>query len=126
MAGSLLTLCLAFALPEAGGTPLLLAGCCIFVAAYATSYGPVTWLVSSEMFPAALRGRALGLATVANGIGSVLVSFSFLPLNDFMGAVGTFGMYAAICAVALGAIYAYVPETKEREAAEIYDKLQRE
>ena len=38
----------------------------VFVVAYAFSYGPVTWLLLSEIFPDDIRGRAVSIATVLN------------------------------------------------------------
>lgn len=124
MVGSLVMISLAFALPKGGGSALVLIATCVFVAAYAISYGPITWLVTSEMFPTSVRGRALGIGTVANGIGSVLVSFSFLPMVDRIGEAGTFLVYACICFAAVIFILVFVPETRLRETTQIYDDLQ--
>lgn len=60
-AGGLLFLSLGFAVESAA---VSYAACCIVVAAYALSFGPVTWLVTAEMFPASVRGKALGIGQV--------------------------------------------------------------
>lgn len=52
----------------------------IFVVAYAFSFGPVTWLVLSELFPDDIRGRAVSLATTFNWGGNLVVSLTFLSL----------------------------------------------
>ena len=52
----------------------------VFVIAYAFSFGPVTWLLLSELFPDDIRGRAMSLATVFNWGGNLVVSFTFLSL----------------------------------------------
>ena len=41
------------------------------VAAYALSFGPVTWLVTAEMFPAGIRGKALGIGQVRRELTAV-------------------------------------------------------
>jgi SP family xylose:H+ symportor-like MFS transporter len=33
---------------------------CVLVASYAVGFGPVTWLVASELFPDEIRGRTMG------------------------------------------------------------------
>lgn len=38
--------------------------CCVLVAAYSVSFGPLTWLVTAEMYPPAIRGKALGFGQV--------------------------------------------------------------
>jgi sugar porter (SP) family MFS transporter len=52
----------------------------IFVVAYAFSFGPVTWLVLSELFLDDIRGRAVSLATTFNWGGNLVVSLTFLSL----------------------------------------------
>eukprot|EP00055_Hartaetosiga_balthica_P009702 m.39280 g.39280 ORF g.39280 m.39280 type:complete len:575 (-) comp6855_c1_seq2:200-1924(-) len=91
----------------------------IFVLAYAFSFGPVTWLVLSEIFPDDVRGRAVGVATVFNWGGNLLVSLTFLSMMDSIGFSGTFFMYSGVCLIALFFIYGYIPETKGRTLEEV-------
>ena len=49
-----------------------------FVCAYSFSFGPVTWVLLSEVFPAATKGRAMALATSLNWLGNSFVSATFL------------------------------------------------
>lgn len=58
---SLLGISAGFAISSPG---LSFFACCTLVAAYALSFGPVTWLVTAEMFPAGIRGKALGVGQV--------------------------------------------------------------
>ncbi|GFX42094.1 solute carrier family 2, facilitated glucose transporter member 12 [Trichonephila clavipes] len=58
----------------------------VFVCAYSMSYGPVTWLVLSEIFPGSLRGRAVSVATCINWGSNIIVSVTFLDvLRGFVG-----------------------------------------
>lgn len=59
--GSLAVLSVSF---PAGLPGLAFAASAALVAAYALSFGPVTWLVTAEMFPAGIRGKALGIGQV--------------------------------------------------------------
>lgn len=58
---SLVALSIGFATEQ---PPLSFTACCALVAAYAVSFGPVTWLITAEMFPAGIRGKALGIGQV--------------------------------------------------------------
>ena len=49
------------------------------------SYGPVSWLVLSEIFPDDVRGRAVSMATIFNWGGNLVVSVSFLSLMGELG-----------------------------------------
>ena len=48
---------------SAGNIALALISLTSVVAFYALGFGPVTWLIVSEMFPDEIRGRAIGIAS---------------------------------------------------------------
>ena len=73
----------------ASGTPGITAasiavvlGISAYMAFHALSYGPCTWLVLSEIFPNSVRGKAMGIATMANRMTSFYVASTFLSLSD--------------------------------------------
>ena len=49
-----------------------------YVCAYSFSFGPVTWVILSEIFPAATKGRAMAFTTSFNWLGNFVVSATFL------------------------------------------------
>ncbi|MEH6408254.1 MAG: D-xylose transporter XylE, partial [Leeuwenhoekiella sp.] len=49
----------------------------LYVASFAMSWGPVTWVLLSEIFPNKIRGRALAVAVAAQWISNYLVSWTF-------------------------------------------------
>ena len=55
-----------------------------FVCAYSFSFGPVTWVILSEIFPAATKGRAMALATSLNWAGNAFVSATFLDATGIV------------------------------------------
>ncbi|GBM60911.1 Solute carrier family 2, facilitated glucose transporter member 12 [Araneus ventricosus] len=91
----------------------------IFVCAYAMSYGPVTWLVLSEIFPGSLRGRAVSVATCINWGSNIIVSLSFLDILDAVGIGPIFIAYGFISYGAAIFIFLCVPETKNKSLEEI-------
>ena len=46
----------------------------VYVAAFAMSWGPVAWVLLSEIFPNEIRGKALAVAVAAQWIFNYLVS----------------------------------------------------
>jgi MFS family permease len=84
----------------------------VYVGFFAIGLGPVFWLLISEIFPLALRGRAMSLATVANWGFNFIVSVTFLDLVGAVGTAGAFLIYAILSVAALLFIVALVPETK--------------
>ena len=98
---------------------LALSALTLYVTAYAFSYGPVSWLLLGELFPDALRGRAVAMATLINWGSNFAVSATFLSLTETIGLSNTFILYAVVAALALVFVAVYVPETRGRRLEEI-------
>ena len=96
-----------------------------YIAAFALSVGPVTWVILSEIFPTKIRGRAMAMATVCLWIANYVVSqtFPMMDKNDWLVAwfhhAFPFYVYALFCVVAVVFLLAFVPETKGRTLEEI-------
>ena len=125
MAVTLLVLAGGFAFGASGPlgwiTALSLAA---YVAFFAVGLGPVFWLLIAEIFPLAVRGRAMSLATISNWGFNLLVTISFLGLIDLCGRPGTFLIYAILTLVAFGFTARLVPETKGRSLEAIEEALE--
>jgi SP family arabinose:H+ symporter-like MFS transporter len=104
----------------AHGVPLLMAVLC-FIAAFAMALGPIPWILSSEVFPNRVRGRAMSAATFVIWASCYLVAQTFPMMNDNpkIGPAITFWIYAAFSAAAFFFVLAIVPETKGRSLEEI-------
>jgi sugar porter (SP) family MFS transporter len=83
-----------------------------YVGFFAIGLGPVFWLLISEIFPLYVRGRGMGVATIANWGSNLLVTVTFLELIVVLGRPGTFFLYAAMTAVAYIFTWSQVMETK--------------
>ncbi|XP_056131241.1 solute carrier family 2, facilitated glucose transporter member 10 [Lampris incognitus] len=93
------------------------------VSAYAIGFGPMTWLLLSEIFPAGVRGRAFAFTNVFNWAANLLVTFSFLNVIDVIGLSGTFLLYG-MTAVAAGVFFYFMlPETKGKSLEAIDREL---
>ncbi|MHB1303365.1 MAG: sugar porter family MFS transporter [Acidiphilium sp.] len=90
-----------------------------YVAFFAIGLGPVFWLLIAEIFPLAVRGRGMALATIANWLFNMIVSITFLDLVHGLGRGPTFLIYAAMTLVTLVFTWRLVPETKGRSLEEI-------
>jgi sugar porter (SP) family MFS transporter len=104
--------------------PWLLGLIMLYVACFAVGLGPGVWVVITEIFPNAVRGRAASLATVALWIACTVISFTFLSLVKVAGLAGAFGLYAVLSALTFGFVWRAVPETKGRTLEEIEQKWQ--
>jgi MFS transporter, SP family, xylose:H+ symportor len=92
----------------------------IYIAGFALSWGPVVWVLLSEIFPNAIKGRAMSLAVAAQWIANFLVSASFKVLDGNSTLVALFNhgfaywIYGAMSVLAALFVIRYVPETKGR------------
>lgn len=103
-----------------GGLPLLL--CVVaFIAAFAMSMGPLSWLICSEIFPNKVRGRAMSVAGFTIWVSCYVVALTFPMMNDSaaIGPAKTFWFYAAVSLFAFFFALAFIPETKGRTLEEI-------
>jgi MFS transporter, SP family, galactose:H+ symporter len=97
-----------------------------YVGGFAIGLGPVFWLLISEIFPLAVRGRGMSLATVANWGSNLIVTLIFLDLIRLLSAGGTFLMFAVLTVAAFTFTYRLVPETKGRSLEQIEADLEAE
>lgn len=98
----------------------------LYIGCFGLSVGPVTWVILSEIFPTAVRGRALGLATFFLWTADYVVTQTF-PMMDAKGSwfverfnhAFPFYTYALFCVVLVVVMWKVVPETKGRSLEEI-------
>ncbi|MFO1069920.1 MAG: sugar porter family MFS transporter [Geminicoccaceae bacterium] len=90
-----------------------------YIGFFAIGLGPVFWLLAAEIFPLAVRARAMSLATLANWAFNLVVTLTFLDLLAALGKPATFLLYAAMGVAALLFIQRRVPETRGRTLEEI-------
>uniref|UniRef100_A0A8C5U1V3 Solute carrier family 2, facilitated glucose transporter member 10 n=1 Tax=Malurus cyaneus samueli TaxID=2593467 RepID=A0A8C5U1V3_9PASS len=96
-----------------------------FVSAFSIGFGPMTWLVLSEIYPAGIRGRAFAFCNSFNWAANLLISLSFLDLIDAIGFSWMFLLYGLMGVLAVIFIYLFVPETKGQSLEEIDQQFSR-
>lgn len=91
----------------------------LYIASFAASYGPVTWVVIAEIFPIKMRGVAMSVTTVALWVAVYIVTQFFPILLRGAGPASTFGIFFAMSLLALLFVWSRVPETKGKTLEEI-------
>lgn len=94
----------------------------LYVGCYQLSFGPIGWLMISEVFPLRLRGRGLSIAVLVNFGANALVTFAFSPLEAWLGAGIVFYVFGVIAVLSLFFIFFIIPETKGLTLEEIEAK----
>lgn len=92
---------------------------CVYVAFYSFTWAPLTWVIVGEIFPLAIRGRAAGLASSFNWIGSFLVGLLFPIMTASFSQAAVFAIFGVICLLGVAFIRNCVPETRGHTLEEI-------
>jgi sugar porter (SP) family MFS transporter len=118
---SLGVLGLAFSLPQLSGSLgwIAVTSLMVYVGSFAVGLGPVFWLILSEIYPLAIRGRAMSVGTIANWGANLIVALSFLTLTQMLGKAATFWLYGAVSIGAWLFAFFLVPETKGKTLEQI-------
>jgi SP family xylose:H+ symportor-like MFS transporter len=118
MAAAMITLGFLFQAKVVGTVALI--AVVVYIAGFALSWGPVTWVLLSEMFPNSIKNKALAIAVAAQWIANLLVSWSFKVVdgNSTLNASFNHGfaywIYGGMSVLAAAFVYFYIPETKRR------------
>ena len=104
------------ATPAAGAAMIVFA--CLFIAFYATTWGPIIWCIVGELFPSHYRARSMALVTSSNWIWNFLIAF-FTPFitGDIKFKYGY--VFAGCNFAAVLIVYFFVCETQGRSLEEI-------
>ncbi len=122
MAVSMLALGFAFYFNAVGMAALIFM--LMYTAAFAMSWGPVCWVLLSEIFPNSIRG-ALSIAVAAQWIANWIVSLTFPMLNDNVWLTKQFNhgfaywVYGIMSIISAVFIWKMVPETKGKTLEEM-------
>lgn len=100
-------------------TYLLLTFIMIFIACFAFSYGPVIWVLLSEIFPSRIRGKAMSVSTFSLWIGTALVGQLTPIFLEKLHPAGTFWLFALLTTPAFYLAIKIIPETKGKSLEEI-------
>lgn len=83
----------------------------VYAAFFMMSWGPICWVLISEIFPNTIRGKAVAIAVAFQWIFNYIVSSTFPALYDF-SPMFAYSLYGIICVVAAIFVWRWVPETK--------------
>lgn len=113
-----------YLLPSVQGLGLILTGgLMLYEAAFAASLGIAIWLINSEVFPTAVRGKAASAGTVTHWGLDFLVSISVLTIINAVTETGLFWLYGVLGIFGLVYLARKLPETKGRSLEDIERSL---
>ncbi len=101
------------------GSSLVLIPLLLYVACFAFSYGPIVWVIISEIFPTRIRGLAVSIGSFSLMVTGFFITLTNPIFIEHIKPSGTFFLYAVLTLPAIWFIWKFVPETKGKTLEEI-------
>eukprot|EP00930_Biecheleria_cincta_P005902 TRINITY_DN106853_c0_g1_i1.p1 TRINITY_DN106853_c0_g1~~TRINITY_DN106853_c0_g1_i1.p1 ORF type:complete len:509 (+),score=89.84 TRINITY_DN106853_c0_g1_i1:98-1624(+) len=95
----------------------------LYVSGYQIGFGPISWLIISEVFPLSVRGSALSTAAMVNFGSNILMNTSQVALMKLLSPSGLFSCYLVFAFASFVFVSRMVPETKGRTLEEIETEM---
>lgn len=90
----------------------------VYTASFMMSWGPICWVLISEIFPNKIRGRAVAIAVAAQWTANYFISSTYPSMMEFSGAF-TYGFYGVMSVLSFVFVWRMVPETKGKTLEEM-------
>jgi len=90
----------------------------IYTASFMMSWGPICWVLISEIFPNKIRGQAVALAVAFQWFANYLISSTYPAMMEFSSAM-TYGFYGLMAVISAIFVWKMVPETKGKSLEEM-------
>jgi SP family xylose:H+ symportor-like MFS transporter len=90
----------------------------VYTASFMMSWGPICWVLISEIFPNKIRGRAVAIAVAAQWAANYFISSTYPMMMEYSGAV-TYGFYGLMSVMSAIFVWKFVPETKGKTLEEM-------
>lgn len=90
----------------------------IYTASFMMSWGPICWVLISEIFPNKIRGQAVAIAVAAQWAANYLISSTYPAMMEYSGAL-TYGFYGLMAVLSALFVWKMVPETKGKSLEEM-------
>ncbi|KAK7056352.1 Plasma membrane low glucose sensor [Paramarasmius palmivorus] len=99
------------------GQKVLIAFVCIYIALFASTWGPIAWVVTGEIFPLQIRAKAMSLSVASNWLWNFGIGYATPYLvNTEPGSAGleskVFFIWGSTCFCCILFTLFCVPETK--------------
>ncbi|MGE4586759.1 MAG: sugar porter family MFS transporter [Mangrovibacterium sp.] len=96
----------------------------IYTASFMMSWGPITWVLISEIFPNRIRGKAVAIAVAAQWAANYLVSSTYPAMMEFSGGM-TYCLYGIMSILSFIFVWKMVPETKGKTLEEMENLIRK-
>ncbi|HNX57441.1 MAG TPA: MFS transporter, partial [Prolixibacteraceae bacterium] len=89
-----------------------------FITFFEIGFGPVIWVLLSEIYPTKVRGRAMSVATLMLWVGTAIIGQVVPWMLEKLSPAVTFFVFA-LCCIPVPLILRLIPETKGKSLEDI-------
>lgn len=90
----------------------------LYTASFMMSWGPICWVLISEIFPNKIRGQAVAISVAFQWIANYVISSTYPAMMEYSGAL-TYGFYGLMAVLSALFVWKMVPETKGKSLEEM-------
>ena len=90
----------------------------IYTASFMMSWGPICWVLISEIFPNKIRSQAVAIAVAAQWAANFFISSTYPPMME-LSSGGTYLFYGVMSILSALFVWKMVPETKGKTLEEM-------
>lgn len=90
----------------------------IYTASFMMSWGPIIWVLLSEIFPNRIRSGAMAIAVAVQWLANFTITSTYPSMMDISGTM-TYGFYALMSILSGLFVWKFIPETKGKTLEEL-------
>ncbi|KAK3348507.1 hypothetical protein B0H65DRAFT_523499 [Neurospora tetraspora] len=114
---------------NSGGQKASIAFVCMFIASFAATWGPLAWVVTSELYPLKHRSQMLSISTATNWLFNWAIAYSTPYLVNYGPGNANlqskiFFIWGTACLLCVAFVYFYIFETKGLSLEEVDEMYQ--
>lgn len=112
------------------GQTILIVFCAIYIFFFAASWGPVAWVVTSEIYPLKVRAKAMSISTASNWLLNFAIAYGIpfmVGADNGSANIGPkiFFLWGACCIIAIFFVWCMVYETSKISLEQIDEMYER-
>ena len=92
--------------------PISILSLIIFTFGFSVGFGPLSWVLVSELLPLSVRGKATGLCMVVSFVSSTVVVGTYLELAELVNPWSVLWAYGLVSLAGSVFVLIFIPETK--------------
>ena len=92
--------------------PISIVSLIVYTFGFSVGFGPLSWVLVSELLPLSIRGKATGLCMMVSFVSSTVVVGTYLQLSQLVNPWFVLWTYAVVCLAGSVFVQIFIPETK--------------